>query len=253
MSKETCDGSSNSSLKEHHDPEIDPERVLSKIPSRGLWFHLNAEVDTDKVTAPLAVFSFMAGFLCVIPHDISTCCYSTSVASSTHTVAPSRSQPFLCGVDFRQATSFRCDSIPPPFSTRSSHVTPSKQLSLAIARLFSSTPGNRTTVFQLPDQQALTSLISFNLGASLGRIGDKIGALTRLWLVLGTLFQALLTMMASIAIWKSGELSIASSREEPTWTNFLSFICIAFMSASLGLQGVMSRRLGTSFSTTSLS
>jgi len=124
------------------------------------------------------------------------------------------------------------------------------QLSLALARLFSGPAGQRDTTFHRADQQAITSLVTFNLGASIGRIGDRIGPLSRLWLISGTLLQALFTMAAAIAIWKSGQGSIAEVRGDPAWTNVLSFVCIAFMSASLGLQGIMAKRLNTPFGTT---
>jgi len=126
-----------------------------------------------------------------------------------------------------------------------------QQLSLALARLFAGKPGHRDTTFHRADQQALTSLITFNLGASIGRLGDRIGALTRLWLIAGTFLQALFTMAASLAIWKSGEPGIAANRGDPAWTNLLSFVCVAFMSASLGLQGIMGKRLNTPFGTSS--
>jgi hypothetical protein len=132
------------------------------------------------------------------------------------------------------------------------HLTPTyNQLSLALARLFSGSKQTRDTSFHLADQQALTSLISFNLGASLGRIGDRIGPLSRLWLVSGTMIQALFTTAASIAIWRSQEPSVANIRNDPAWTNVLSFVCVAFASASLGVQGVMGKKLGTPFGTTS--
>jgi len=124
------------------------------------------------------------------------------------------------------------------------------QLSLALARLFDGPPGHRDQQFHRADQQALTSLISFNLGAFLGRIGDKMGPMTRLWLATGTFIQAIFTMIASITIWKSHEGSIAATRGDPAWTNLLSFVCVVFMSASLGLQGIMGKRLNTQFTTT---
>jgi hypothetical protein len=124
-------------------------------------------------------------------------------------------------------------------------------LALALARLFSGPAGQRDKAFHRADQQALASLISFNLGAFVGRIGDKLGAMTRLWLVIGTFIQAICTMVASITIWKSGEGSIANNRGDPSWTNVLSFVCLAFMSVSLGLQGIMAKRLNTQFTTTS--
>ncbi|TFK25370.1 hypothetical protein FA15DRAFT_668595 [Coprinopsis marcescibilis] len=122
------------------------------------------------------------------------------------------------------------------------------QLGLAIARLWEGNPQSRD--FHIADQQALCSLIAFNLGAFLGRIGDKIGAQKRLWLVLGTFIQALLTMAGAIAFWKSGEYALATDREYPAWRNVVSFVGLAFISASLGLQGVLGKRLNTAFGTT---
>lgn len=124
------------------------------------------------------------------------------------------------------------------------------QLSLALARLFEGPPGHRDHTFHKADQQALTSFISFNMGSSIGRLGDRIGPMTRLWLVLGTFIQALFTMVAAIAVWKSGQASIADERADPAWTNTLTFVCLAFMSASLGLQGIMGQRLNTQFAAT---
>jgi len=123
-------------------------------------------------------------------------------------------------------------------------------LALALARLFAGAPGHRDMTFHRADQQALVSLITFNMGSSLGRLGDRIGASRRLWLVMGTFIQALFTMAAALAIWKSGQPSVGDSRGDPAWSNVLSFVCVAFMSASLGLQGVMGKRLNTPFGTT---
>ncbi|KAM6498753.1 Protein of unknown function (DUF1275) domain containing protein [Amanita muscaria] len=121
------------------------------------------------------------------------------------------------------------------------------QLAIAIARLFES---QHDLTFHLADQQALVSLITFNAGAFLGRIGDRIGHHRRLWLMLGTLIQALLLMVASICLWKSGQGGVADARANPSWTNGLTFVALGFMSASLGLQGVLGKRLNTQFGTT---
>lgn len=94
-------------------------------------------------------------------------------------------------------------------------------------------------------------MLTFVGGASLGRIGDKMGAKTRAWLCLGTFIQALFTMAASIAAWKSHQGSVAELRGDPAWTNALTFVAIGFMSASLGLQGIMGKRVNTQFATTS--
>lgn len=129
----------------------------------------------------------------------------------------------------------------------------SPQLSLALARLFSGAPGHRDQTFHRADQQALTSLLAFNMGAFVGRLGDRIGAQSRAWLVLGTLIQALLTMAGALTIWRSGQPSVADDRGDPAWTSVLSFACVACISASLGLQGIMGKRLNTQFTTTSAS
>ncbi|THU86587.1 hypothetical protein K435DRAFT_822080 [Dendrothele bispora CBS 962.96] len=126
-------------------------------------------------------------------------------------------------------------------------------LTLAIARLFETPNSNGAildTSFHCADCQAITSLITFNAGAFLGRIGDRLGSHTRLWLVLGTFIQTLFTMAAAICIWQSGSLSIANDRGDPSWTNVLSFVALGFMSAGLGLQRIMGKRLNTQFTTT---
>jgi len=64
------------------------------------------------------------------------------------------------------------------------------------------------------------------------------------------MIQALFTMAAAIAIWKSGQGSIAPSRSNPAWDNAVSFVCLGFMSASMGLQGIMGKRINSQFATT---
>jgi len=124
------------------------------------------------------------------------------------------------------------------------------QLAIALARLFEGSPGSQDHTFHKADQQALCSLISFNLGAFVGRIGDRVGAHKRIWLITGTFIQALFTMAGAIAFWKAGQPSISNARDDPAWTNALSFVGLAFMSASLGVQGILGKRLNTQFGTT---
>lgn len=131
---------------------------------------------------------------------------------------------------------------------RSRGSIPAVQLGLALARLFG--PSNDTS-FHIPDRQALTSLTTFLFGAFLGRIGDRLGPRSRLWLVLGTFMQALMSMAAAIALWKSGQGSVADDRGDPSWTNALTYVAIGFVSASMGLQGIMGKRVNTQFATTS--
>jgi hypothetical protein len=80
-----------------------------------------------------------------------------------------------------------------------------------------------------------------------------MGAKTRAWLVFGTFLQALFTMAAALAIWQSREGSIGTSRGDLAWSNALSYVAVAFISASLGLQGIMGKRVNTQFATTSMS
>ncbi|KAJ3571116.1 hypothetical protein NP233_g3958 [Leucocoprinus birnbaumii] len=124
------------------------------------------------------------------------------------------------------------------------------QLAIALARLFEGAPGFRDLTFHKADQQALCSLISFQLGAFFGRLGDHIGPHKRIWLISGTFVQALLTMAGAIAFWKSGQGSISGARDLPAWTNALTFVGLAFISASLGVQGILGKRLNTQFGTT---
>ncbi|KAJ7359729.1 hypothetical protein DFH08DRAFT_734576 [Mycena albidolilacea] len=126
------------------------------------------------------------------------------------------------------------------------------QLAIAIARLWepNSSGVGRDTAFHMADRQALTSLLSFNAGAFFGRLGDRIGPHKRSWLVLSTFVQVLLTMAAALVIWKSGQDNIAAKRGDRSWTNALTFIGLAFMSASLGIQGIVGKRLNTQFNAT---
>ncbi|BGP19558.1 hypothetical protein JCM10213_000158 [Rhodosporidiobolus nylandii] len=119
------------------------------------------------------------------------------------------------------------------------------QLSLAVARLFST--GDHT--FHKPDQQALTSLLSFLLGTSLGRIGDKVGAKKRWWIMASTFIMALMTMAAALCAHFSGEPSVAEFRTEASWQGARGMAALGFASASLGLQGIVSKRINSQFGT----
>lgn len=71
------------------------------------------------------------------------------------------------------------------------------QLALALAvELFSAYP--RNYAFEILDQQAHTSLLSFLLGTYNGRLGDKIGPKRRVWVVGATFGQALILMAAAL-------------------------------------------------------
>jgi hypothetical protein len=60
-----------------------------------------------------------------------------------------------------------------------------------------------------------------------------------------------MTMAGAIAFWKSGQPSISNARDDPAWSNVLTFAGLAFISASLGVQGILGKRLNTQFGTTS--
>jgi len=77
-----------------------------------------------------------------------------------------------------------------------------------------------------------------------------MGCKTRVWLAIGTFIQTLFTMAAAISIWRSGQASVADERSNPAWSNALSFVCVGFMSASMGLQGIIGKRINTQFTTT---
>lgn len=125
-------------------------------------------------------------------------------------------------------------------------------MSLALARLFAGPPGDRDTTFHLADQLALTSVITFVFGSSIARLSllDRLGPKSRIWLISATLVQALCTTAAALTIWRNAQPSVTNERSEIVWTGTLAFVCVAFMSASVGLQGIMAKRLGTQFTTT---
>ncbi|KIJ14513.1 hypothetical protein PAXINDRAFT_176697 [Paxillus involutus ATCC 200175] len=122
------------------------------------------------------------------------------------------------------------------------------QLSVAVGRLLDDP--NADSSFHLSDRLAVCSLITFIAGCYVGRFGDRIGYKTRLWMCAGTFLQALLTMGAAITSWQSGAPTFAAANSGAVWKTPLSFACLGFMSSSMGLQGVMAKRLNTQFSTT---
>ena len=123
------------------------------------------------------------------------------------------------------------------------------QLAAALGRMCTG-PGPRDTSFHVADQQALCSLLAFLLGAGIGRIGDRIGTKSRLWLCGATLFQSFLSLLAAVVLIGSGEPSVTDSRLEPSWTSVRGFAALALVSAGLGAQAAVGQRLGTPFATT---
>ncbi|KAF5336506.1 hypothetical protein D9611_006584 [Ephemerocybe angulata] len=125
------------------------------------------------------------------------------------------------------------------------------QVSLAVARTIEATflnprSGILNTLVSLPktEQASICSLSAFFFGlATFGRLGDKVGTHKRGWLFAGTLIQALLSLTAAYTFWDLEDHSgpVSSLRH---------LAGVACLSASLGVQGIMARRLGTQFSTT---
>ncbi|GAA5953481.1 hypothetical protein JCM21900_005679 [Sporobolomyces salmonicolor] len=113
------------------------------------------------------------------------------------------------------------------------------QLSLAVARLFASSP--RDTTFHKADQQALTSLLSFLLGSSIGRIGDRVGNKRRWWIMTATFIMALFAMAAALCAHFTHEASVAEFRLAASWQNAKGMAALGFASASLGLQRINSQ------------
>ncbi|WWD04285.1 hypothetical protein V865_002354 [Kwoniella europaea PYCC6329] len=123
------------------------------------------------------------------------------------------------------------------------------QLGLALARTF--TPDHqRTFGFQKMDQQALVSLLTFFMGSSLGQIGNKVGGKKRYWLIIATLVQMLLMMSAALVGHFSGESGLADGRGDPSWVTPMGMTTLAFLSATMGLQGAVGLRLGSPMATT---
>ncbi|KAJ3111594.1 hypothetical protein HK100_002637 [Physocladia obscura] len=121
------------------------------------------------------------------------------------------------------------------------------QLGLAVARTFE-TDADHT--FLVGDRQALASLGSFLVGTLLGRVGDAIGPARRAWLVAATAIQAAFLALAAVSLHIGQESDYAGYRGAPSWITPAGFFGLAFASASLGLQGVIGKRLNTQFGTT---
>lgn len=101
----------------------------------------------------------------------------------------------------------------------------------------------------MPDKQAFTSLCSFILGTSFGRIGDRVGSSRRSWLVGATILQSLGLVVACLMLHFGRQSDYATDRGQPSWTNGWGFAALAFLSATLGLQGIIGKRLNTQFAT----
>ncbi|TXT12634.1 uncharacterized protein COLE_03044 [Cutaneotrichosporon oleaginosum] len=145
---------------------------------------------------------------------------------------------------FTSAVSFTACYVWPGFQTGNV-----AQLAIAMARNFDP-PATRTRGFQKGDQQALTALATFWLGTSLGRIGARVGNTRRAWLVTSSILQMLMAAIAALLAHYSGESPYAADRAHPSWASPMGMGALAFLSASLGLQGIVGKRIGSAMNTT---
>lgn len=122
------------------------------------------------------------------------------------------------------------------------------QLSAAIARLFSG-PDENASYFHPEDRLALCSLLSFIAGAAFGQVGDRLGPKKRLWLVGSTALQAGLMAGSFIALRVPNVGSYADARGSTPWHVTGGYFGIGLLAASMGLQGIVAKRLNTHYGT----
>lgn len=87
----------------------------------------------------------------------------------------------------------------------------------------------------------------FWAGASLGRIGARLGPKTRRWIFLATGFQVVLTVIAACLV--IGEEDYGS-RARPSWAGPRGMAALGCLSAGLGIQGIIGKRVGSAMNTT---
>ncbi|BEJ14480.1 hypothetical protein CspHIS471_0402470 [Cutaneotrichosporon sp. HIS471] len=145
---------------------------------------------------------------------------------------------------FTSAVSFTACYVWPGFQTGNL-----AQLAIAAARRFDP-PETRRLGFQKSDQQALTALVMFWLGTSMGRIGARVGNTRRAWLLSTSILQVFMAAIAAILSQFSGESAYAHDRAHPSWATPMGMGALAFLSASLGLQGIVGKRIGSAMNTT---
>jgi len=155
----------------------------------------------------------------------------------------------LClNTGFVDAIAFTACYIWPGFQTGNT-----VQLGLAIARLFSpgDIPESDRHGFHTADALALCSLIAFVLGTFSSRLNPNfVSYKSRGYIVAQVLLQALLTLAAAITAHYGRQTSFAPDRGNPSWNNALGFATLAFISASMGAQGVLGTKLASPFATT---
>ncbi|GMK58694.1 hypothetical protein CspeluHIS016_0601360 [Cutaneotrichosporon spelunceum] len=145
---------------------------------------------------------------------------------------------------FTSAVSFTACYVWPGFQTGNL-----AQLAIAAARTFDP-PATRTHGFMKNDQQALTALVMFWVGTSLGRIGAKVGNTRRAWLVTTSILQVFMAAIAALLSQLSGESPYALDRTHPSWVTPMGMGALGLLATSLGLQGIVGKRIGTGMNTT---
>ena len=198
-------------------------------------------------TIPLVGYCLMTGWMCVFSSFLSRQ-YANGSAVRRDVVAFSAIFVW-CAFQTGNSVQVRLGSV----FLLARHSRRATQLAVALARLFQGPRGHRDGSFHLADKFALTSVLTFLFGAFCGRIGDRIGPKTRLWLFGGTFFQALLTMGGAIALHEGHQRSVANVRDDLAWSNACSYAALGLISMSMGLQGIMGKRVNTQFTTTSTS
>lgn len=143
---------------------------------------LTQNVDMGQTLWQLLSYCFLTGFTC---GPTFLACYVWAGFQSAH-----------------RSSAFSAPTQADPLSHSAGNLV---QCGLAVARLF----GSNDLTFHKADQQALTSLLSFLVGTSVGRIGDKVGPRRRWWIMVATFIMALETMAAALCAHYSGEESIA--------------------------------------------
>jgi hypothetical protein len=115
-------------------------------------------------------------------------------------------------------------------------------------------PSSEVFEFDSEDRQALVALLGFLVGAALGQLSDRlnIGPRSRAWLLLGTLIQALMTLISAITLLGGKFLDVTKSPDDPGlgWVTPLGYVGLTFIRASVGLQAIMGKKIASHFSTT---
>lgn len=87
----------------------------------------------------------------------------------------------------------------------------------------------------------------FWLGASLGRIGARLGPKARRWILPATFCQVVLTVVAAVLVIPEPDYG---SRPNPSWADARGMAALGCLSGGLGIQGIIGKRVGSEMNTT---